>query len=147
MKFGGKEYIGLMMSGMNETFEVPTVQILNGYLICFIILNLLLIHVPILVALVAGDAIAGEANMGTLRLVVSKPLSRTKLLIIKFIASSIYTLMLLLWVAVLSLFLSMLLFGTNDLFVAREFESNIIAANDVLWRYLAAFGFAAISLI
>ena len=147
MKFGGKEYIGLMMSGMNETFEVPTVQILNGYLICFIILNLLLIHVPILVALVAGDAIAGEANMGTLRLVVSKPLSRTKLLIIKFIASSIYTLLLLLWVAVLSLFLSMLLFGTNDLFVAREFESNIIAANDVLWRYLAAFGFAAISLI
>ena len=147
MKFGGREYIGLMMSGMNETFEVPTVQILNGYLICFIILNLLLIHVPILVALVAGDAIAGEANMGTLRLVVSKPLSRTKLLIIKFIASSIYTLLLLLWVAVLSLFLSMLLFGTNDLFVAREFESNIIAANDVLWRYLAAFGFAAISLI
>lgn len=147
MKFGGREYVSLLMSGMNETFEVPTAQVLNGYLICFIILNLLLIHVPILVALVAGDAVAGEANMGTLRLVASKPLSRTKLLMVKFTASSIYTLLMLVWVAVLSLLLSMLLFGANDLFVAREYESNIIAANDVFWRYLAAFGFAAIGLI
>ena len=45
LKFGGDEYIGLMMSGLNETFEVPAEEILNGYLVCFIILNLLLIHV------------------------------------------------------------------------------------------------------
>jgi ABC-2 type transport system permease protein len=146
LKFGGKEYVGLMMTGLNETFEVPTSQILNGYLVCFVILNLLLIHVPILVALVSGDIIAGEANMGTLRLLASKPVSRTRLLLVKFIASSVYTMLLLLWVAVLSLFFSMLIFGTNDLFVAREMESNIIAGSDVLWRYIAAFGFAAIGL-
>lgn len=146
MKFGGEEYVGLMMSGLNESFEVPTVQILNGYLVCFIILNLLLIHVPILVALVAGDMIAGEANMGTLRLLASRPVSRTQLLLVKFIAASIYTILLLIWVALLSLFVSMLVFGTNDLFVARETESNIIASSDVLWRYMAAFGFAAIGL-
>ena len=146
LKFGGKEYVGLMMSGLNESFEVPTEQILNGYLVCFIILNLLLIHVPILVALVSGDIVAGEANMGTLRLLVSKPVSRTELLLVKFTASAIYTLVLLLWVAFLSLFVSMLIFGTNDLFVARETESNIIAGTDVLWRYIAAFGFAAIGL-
>ena len=147
LKFGGKEYVGLMMSGLNESFEVPMDQILNGYLVCFIILNLLLIHVPILVALVAGDAIAGEANMGTLRLLVSKPVSRTKLLAVKFLASSVYTLLLLIWVAVLALFLSMLLFGTNSLAVPRELEFNIIESGDVLWRYAAAFVFAAISLI
>lgn len=146
LKFGGREYIGLMMSGLNEAFEVPTQQALNGYLVCFIILNLLLIHVPILVALIAGDIVAGEANMGTLRLLASKPLSRTKLLLVKFSASVIYTLLLLLWVAILSLFLSMLLFGTNSLIVPREFEFNIIAAPDVLWRYFAAFAFAAIAL-
>jgi ABC-2 type transport system permease protein len=146
MKFGGEEYVGLMMSGLNESFEVPTAQILNGYLVCFIILNLLLIHVPILVALVAGDTVAGEANMGTLRLLASKPVSRTKLLLVKFIAASVYTIMLLIWVALLSLFVSMLLFGTNDLFVARETESNIIASSDVLWRYMAAFAFAAVGL-
>ncbi len=147
MKFGGEEYIGLMMSGVNESFEAPTNQILNGYLVCYIILNLLLIHVPILVALIAGDMISGEANMGTLRLLVSKPVSRTRLLLIKFAAASLYTFLLLIWVALLSLLLSILLFGTNDLFVAREIDSNIIAGTDVLWRYFAAFGFAAIGLI
>jgi ABC-2 type transport system permease protein len=108
---------------------------------------LLLIHVPILVALVAGDAIAGEANMGTLRLLLTKPVSRTKLLMIKFASSCFYTLLLLLWVAVLSLFLSMLLFGTNWLGVPREYELNVMEAGDVLWRYGAAFVFAAIGLI
>ena len=72
LKFGGEEYVGLMLSGVSETFVVPSNEILNGYLVCFVILNLLLIHVPILVALIAGDMISGEANMGTLRLLVSR---------------------------------------------------------------------------
>lgn len=147
LKFGGEDYVGLMMSGVNESFEVPVQQVLNGYLVCYIILKLLLIHVPILVALIAGDIISGEASMGTLRLLASKPVSRTQLLLIKFTAATIYTLLLLVFVAALSLLLSMALFGTNDLFVARETESNIIAQSDVLWRYIAAFGFAAIGLI
>jgi len=146
LKFGGREYIALMMSGLNESFEVPTEEILNGYLVCFIILNLLLIHVPILVALVAGDVVAGEANMGTLRLLISKPVSRLQLLVIKFLASSIYTFLLLIWVAIFALFLSILLFGTNQLAVARELEFNIISKNDVLWRYAAAFVFAGLAL-
>ncbi len=147
LKFGGKEYVGLLMSGVNDSFEAPAHQVLNGYLVCYIILNLLLIHVPILVALISGDMISGEANMGTLRLLVSKPVSRMQLLMIKFLASCLYTFLLLIWVALLSLGLSILLFGTNDLFVARELDSNIIASSDVMWRYFAAFGFAAIGLI
>ena len=148
LKFGGDEYKDLMMSGMGDSFEqIPTKVILNGYLICFIILNLLLIHVPILVALVAGDAVAGEANMGTLRLLASKPVSRIKLLTVKFIASVFYTLMLLIWVAFLALFISILLFGVNWLGVPRELEFNVMEADDVLWRYALAFCFAAIGLI
>jgi ABC-2 type transport system permease protein len=148
LKFGGEEYVGLMLSGMGDSFErIPPENILNGYLVCFIILNLLLIHVPILVALVAGDAIAGEANMGTLRLLASKPVSRTRLLIVKFTASVFYTLLLLIWVAILALFVSMMLFGTNWLGVARELEFNVMEADDVLWRYALAFCFAAIGLI
>lgn len=148
LKFGGKEYVGLMMSGMGDSFEeIPTRVILNGYLVCFIILNLLLIHVPILVALVSGDAIAGEANMGTLRLLVSKPVSRLRLLIVKFTASVFYTMLLLVWVAILALFLSILLFGVNWLGVARELQFNVMESDDVLWRYALAFCFAAIGLI
>ena len=148
LKFGGEEYVGLMMSGMGNSFEeIPTNIILNGYLVCFVILNLLLIHVPILVALVAGDAIAGEANMGTLRLIVSKPVSRIQLLIVKFIASVFYTMMLLIWMAILALFLSILLFGVNWLGIPRELQFNVMESDDVLWRYALAFCFAAIGLV
>ena len=147
LKFGGEEYAGLMMSGLKETFDVPTNEILNGYMVCFIILNLLLVHVPILVALIAGDMISGEANMGTLRLLVSKPVSRTQLLLVKFTATCFYTILLLIWVAVLSLLVSILLFGTNQLFVAREFGVNIISTSDIFWRYLAAFVFASLGLV
>ena len=97
--------------------------------------------------MVAGDAIAGEANMGTLRLLASKPVSRIQLLIVKFIASVIYTLMLLIWVAVLALFVSIALFGVNWLGVPRELQFNVMESDDVLWRYALAFCFAAVGLI
>ena len=147
LKFGGEEYAGLMMSGLKESFEVPTDEILNGYMVCYIVLNLLLVHVPILVALIAGDMISGEANMGTLRLLITKPVSRAQLLLVKFAAACIYTILLLIWVAVLSLLVSILLFGTNQLFVPREFGVNIISTTDIFWRYLAAFVFASIGLV
>jgi ABC-2 type transport system permease protein len=146
LKFGGQEYVGMLTSGLSGAFEVQPGEVLNGYFICFFILNLLLVHVPILVALIAGDMISGESNMGTLRLLISKPVSRTQLLLVKFSASVFYTILLLIWVAILSLLLSILLFGTNSLFIPREFEANIISSSDVLWRYFAAFAFAAVAL-
>jgi len=143
----GKEYVQFILSSVDETLIIPYAKITNGYWICFAILNLLLIHVAILVALVSGDIIAGEANAGTLRLLLTKPISRTKLMLIKFLACVIYTLILLIWMAFLALFVSIILFGTNDLVVAKEFELLQIEKADVLWRYFAAFGFAAIALI
>jgi ABC-2 type transport system permease protein len=141
----GKAYIGFMLQSLNDTFAVEG-NILNGYLICFIVLQTLLIHVPLLIALVAGDMIAGEANMGTLRLLVSKPVSRTNLVITKFIASLCYTLVLLLWMALLSLVVSVMVFGVSDLIIFKSEMITILEKNDILWRYFAAFGFAAIAM-
>ena len=146
LKFGGKEYVGMLMGAMGDVFEVPPNEMLNGYFVCFFILNLLLIQIPILVALVAGDMISGESNMGTLRLLASKPISRSQLCLVKFGASVFYTVVLLIWVAILSLFLSMLIFGTNSIYVPKELEANIMLSSDVLWRYFAAFGFAAVGM-
>jgi ABC-2 type transport system permease protein len=146
LKFDGESYLQLMMSGMADSFIIPYGLILNGYLVAFVILNTLLIHVPLLIALVAGDTVAGEANMGTLRLLVTKPVSRTELMLVKFFASVIYTLSLLLWMAVLALLLSILLFGTNDMLIARNTAMEQIQQTDVLWRYMAAFGYAAVAL-
>ena len=146
LKFDGRSYLELMTSSLSDSFFIPYNMIMNGYLVAFVILNTLLIQVPLLVALVAGDIIAGEANMGTLRLLVIRPVSRTRLLLVKFFASVVYTVALLVWMAVLSLFLSMLLFGTNDMMIARNTVMEQIRSSDVLWRYIAAFGYATVAL-
>jgi len=146
LKFDGESYLELMMSGISDSFYVPYGLIMNGYLVAFVILNTLLIHVPLLVALVAGDMIAGEANMGTLRLLITKPVSRTRLMLVKFAASVIYTILLLAWMAILALGLSILFFGTNDMLVARNSVMEQIGSSDVVWRYLAAFAYASVSL-
>ena len=105
-----------------------------------------LIQMPLLVALIAGDAIAGEANMGTLRLAMTKPVSRTEYMLVKFLASVIYTVIVVIWLAVLALFGSMLIFGTNTLVVFRSEGIEMMNGFDVLWRYFAAFGYAAVAL-
>ena len=149
LKFDGKSYIGLLLNNLEGSFDFSDEfksKILNGYLICFLILNTLLIQMPLLVALIAGDAIAGEANMGTLRLSLTKPISRTEYMVVKFAASVIYTLVLLICMAALALFGSMFIFGTNDMVILRSAGIEQIPVFDVLWRYLAAFGYAAVAL-
>ena len=149
LKFDGKSYLGLVLSNIDDSFDFSDdfkERLLNGYFVCFAVLNILLIQMPLLVALIAGDSIAGEANMGTLRLSLTKPISRTQYMFVKFAASVIYTLILLLWLALLALFGSMLLFGTNTLVVFRSEGIEMINGFDVLWRYFAAFGYAAIAL-
>lgn len=146
LKFDGQSYIEFILGSLKDTLDIPYTTILNGYFVCFVILNLLLIHIPLLIALVAGDEIAGEANMGTLRLLVSKPVSRTQLMLAKFTATVVYTALLLVWMAFLSLALSIVLFGTNDLIVARSNELEIISRSDIMWRYLAAFAYATVAL-
>jgi len=141
----GESYLRFGLQSVNDKFELNG-RIINGYLVCFIILQTLLIHVPLLITLVAGDLVAGEANMGTLRMLVTKPVSRTTLILCKFIASVIYTLLLLLWMAFLSLFVSILIFGTDDLMIFRSDKAIILREAEVPWRYLAAFGFAAIAM-
>lgn len=149
LKFDGKSYLDLILNDVKDTFEVTDEfkdRLLNGYFICFAILNILLIQMPLLVALIAGDAIAGEANMGTLRLSLTRPVSRTEYMLVKFMASVIYTLILLIWLAILALFGSMLIFGTNTLVIFRSEGIEMMNSFDVLWRYVAAFGYAAVAL-
>lgn len=149
MKYDGLSYLDLLLSNVSSLFTVTDefkLKMLNGYFICFAILNILLIQMPLLVALIAGDSIAGEANMGTLRLSLTKPITRTQYILIKFLACFIYTVMLLVWLALLGLFGSMIIFGTNDLMVIRSEVYEVVRQEDVLWRYIAAFGFAAVAL-
>ncbi len=57
----------------------------NGIFLSFIALSILLTLVmPVVVAVVAGDSIAGEAGYGTLRYLLAVPAGRTRLLAVKY---------------------------------------------------------------
>jgi ABC-2 type transport system permease protein len=142
----GDAYLGFMLRDLSASFEIEG-NVLNGYLVCYIILQLLLVHVPLLISLIAGDLISGEANMGTLRLLLTKPISRTEVVLAKFGAATVYTLLLLVWMAILGLFVSMWLFGTDDMLNLKSGYIVQLKSYDIFWRYVCAFGFAALAML
>lgn len=146
LKMDGDTYTRFLMKDINDSLTIEG-NILNGYLICYILLQLLLVHIPLLVALIAADMVSGEANLGTLRLIFTTPYSRTQWMLAKFIAASIYTILLLVWLAFLALVVSTWIFGTDDLFLMKSNYVVLISEGDVLWRYIGAFVFAAFSLL
>ena len=146
LKRDGDSYVEFMMSNATQSLTFDG-KILNGYLVCYILLQLLLIHVPLLIALVAADMVSGEANMGTLRLMLTKPISRTQFLLAKFLASAFYTFLLLIWLAILALFVSMFLFGTDDMVIQKTNYIVQLPVGDVFWRYAGAFCFAFLSML
>ncbi len=141
----GNSFVNFALQGVNEQFDIRG-NILNGYLITYIILQSLLIHIPLLVALVAGDSLAGEANSGTLRLLLTKPISRLKLVMAKFISSFIYTVLLIMWLAGVALVLSLVLFGKGDMINLKSDAFVMILQDDIMWRYGAAFLFAVLAM-
>lgn len=141
----GGAYMDFALQALKNRFEVNG-KLLNGYFICYLVLQMLLVHVPLLIALVSGDVLAGEANMGTLRMLVTKPVSRTTIVMSKFIASFTYTILLLIWMAFLSLLVSIMIFGTDDLLIFRSDKAVLLREADVMWRFVAAFLFAVIGM-
>jgi ABC-2 type transport system permease protein len=76
----------------------------NGVFLTFIALSTLLILVlPVVVAVVAGDSVAGEAGYGTLRYLLAVPAGRTRLLAVKFAAIMVFGLAATVIVAAVSL--------------------------------------------
>lgn len=146
MKANGKDVIQLYTDSQSDTFEIPYDKMLNGFFVCVMVLHTILIHVPLLVALIAGDMLSGEAGLGTLRLLAGKPVTRTELVMAKFSASVIYIVMLLVWMALFALLGSVLVFGKGDLVVFKEEDMHLMNSYDVWWRFFAAFVFAALAL-
>jgi ABC-2 type transport system permease protein len=142
----GDSYMQFGLQSFSDSFDIEG-NLMNGYLMAYIILQLLLVHVPLLIALVAGDMISGEAAQGTLRVILTKPLSRAKLMLAKFTATSVYTIALLLWMAIWALGISMLVFGVDDMLILKSDQATQILSTDVLWRYAAAFVFACLAMI
>src|SRR5580693_897322 len=83
----------------------------NGVFLAFIALSILLTLVlPLVIAVVSGDSLAGEAGAGTLRYLLTVPAGRTRLLAVKYTAVVIFGLVACLLVTVVSLIMGVILF-------------------------------------
>ncbi len=86
----------------------------NGLFLAFTALAVCLpVFLPLAVAVVAGDAVAGEAAAGTLRYLLAIPVSRTRLLAVKSAGVLAYLAAGVLLVTVVGLVMGAALFGTH----------------------------------
>jgi ABC-2 type transport system permease protein len=83
----------------------------NGVFLALISLTVLLILVlPVVVAVVAGDSVAGEAGHGTLRYLLTVPAGRSRLLAVKLLAIAVYSFCATFVVSVTALLVGVVLF-------------------------------------
>jgi ABC-2 type transport system permease protein len=141
----GKEILSFITQQIENVFQVEG-NILNGNLICFILLQTLIVQMPLLVAFVTGDAISGEMATGTIRFLLTRPASRTKILVAKWLSGLGYTFLLLVVLGIMSLFVARAIFGTGDLMALNSDGMTIISQHDINWRWAYAFLIAFLSL-
>jgi ABC-2 type transport system permease protein len=84
----------------------------------------ILLLMPLYVALVGGDLVAKEAEDGTLRMILSRPISRLRLLQVKWLAGMIFATVLVLALGVIALGLARLLFPWKGMFVFAQENST-----------------------
>ena len=79
MKLSANEILYRMMKIFQKDFLISG-NVLNGWFITGFIMNSLHIHIPFLITLVAGDMVSGEATLGTVRLLLIRPPSRSRII-------------------------------------------------------------------
>ncbi len=118
------------------------------------------IFLPVAVAVVAGDAIAGEASAGTLRYLLARPVGRTRLLVAKLITLIVYTLSAVLLVAGTAYLTGIILFGSkpvaatpgglttsNIASAATSLSGTAMSPGDIALRTIGAISFIAVSML
>ena len=145
MYLDGETLVDASTRVLKESFNFNG-HLINGYMVTRIIMQFLFIQVPLLITLVGGDLLAGEATSGTYRLVLVRPISRLQLIGAKYFAGAIYVILMVVWLFLLALGLGVLIFGTGDMIVVR-YVISIIVENDILWRYELAFLYSILSML
>lgn len=77
---------------------------------------------PLYVSLVGGDLVAKEAEDGTLRMILCRPISRLRLLLLKWLAGAVFSIILVLSLGIFSALLGSVFFPSGGLFVVIPFD-------------------------
>jgi ABC-2 type transport system permease protein len=129
----------------------------NGTLYPLAALALVLpLFLPIAVAVVAGDSVAGEAQAGTLRYLLARPAGRTRLLVAKLVAVLAFVLVTVVIVAVVGYVVGTTLFQAQPLGSSglagtgvggTSVSGTALTPQDITERTLMAVGYVAVSML
>ncbi|HXI71076.1 MAG TPA: ABC transporter permease subunit [Verrucomicrobiae bacterium] len=105
----------------------------------------IMLLMPLYVALVGGDLVAKEAEDGTLRMILSRPISRLRLLFVKWIAGIIFAIVLVLMLGLTALGFASLLFPWKGMFVFAPGQNvfGVLSAHEGLIRFAFSHLFLA----
>jgi ABC-2 type transport system permease protein len=96
-------------SGLGAAFLTQVAG--NGVFLSFLSLTIMLtLMLPLVVAVVSGESLAGEANTGTLRYLLAVPAGRARLLSVKYVAVVLFALTACMLVAASALIMGVALF-------------------------------------
>lgn len=115
------------------------------------------IFLPVAVAVVAGDAVAGEASAGMLRYLLARPVGRTRLLAAKLIALVVFVLAAVIAVALTAYVTGLILFGDKPITagtsgltsgaIAGTLSGTPMTPADIIVRTFGAIAFIAVSML
>jgi ABC-2 type transport system permease protein len=111
------------------------------------------VFLPVAVAVLAGDSIAGEANAGTLRYLLIRPVGRTRLLVAKLVSLAVFVLLAIALVVITSYLTGITLFGTAPAAAVGEpagvtsLSGPPLTPQQLALRLLGAVGFVTLSML
>ncbi len=105
------------------------------------------LFLPAAVAVVAGEAIAGEAQAGTLRYVLIRPVGRTRLLIAKLVSVMAFVLLTVLIVAGTGYVAGTLLLGDPQGATTTSVSGTPLSTQELVWRIALALAYAMLSML
>jgi ABC-2 type transport system permease protein len=116
----------------------------NGLFVALASLTLELpLFLPLAVAAISADSVAGEANLGTLRYLLTVPVDRTRLLVVKYAAIVIFALVATLLVAGVGAGLGLALFGGGKVTLLSGTQ---VSFGTGLWRLILVCGYIGAAL-
>ncbi|MEI6197498.1 MAG: ABC transporter permease subunit [Verrucomicrobiota bacterium] len=106
----------------------------------------IMLLMPLYATLVGGDLVAKEAEDGTLRMILSRPISRLRLLFVKWSAGIIFAVVLVVALGLTALGFASLLFPWKGMFIFVPGQAfSVFSAHEGLLRFVFSHLFLAVN--
>ncbi|MGJ5643308.1 ABC transporter permease [Formosa sp. S-31] len=143
--FQGATIIDILLDNLKQSFYFEG-SLLNGNLLVYLILNSLWFNLPLILMIIVSGMLTSEYKDRTVQAVMLQPVSKWKFMLSKYIVAIIFTLIVVVLVALSSFLLSYGIFGKGDLIVYLN-ALNFFEQEDAFKRLIWAFFSGAFSMV